>query len=51
MLYTNRCLEFNKFKGKKVLEISSLYGQFISINVDKNMTDKIHIDSNLCKEK
>ena len=42
MLYTNRCLEFNKFKGKKVLEISSLYGQFISINVDKNMTDKIH---------
>ena len=42
MLYTNRCLEFNKFKGKKVLEISSVYGQFISINVDKNMTDKIH---------
>ena len=42
MLYTNRCLEFNKFKGRKVLELSSIYGQFISINVDRNMTDKIH---------
>lgn len=44
MLYTNRCLEFNTNKrGEKVLELSSIYGQFIAIGVDRNINPQISL--------
>ena len=42
MLYTNKTLEFTTNKrGEKVLELNSLYGQFISIAVDRNINPNI----------
>lgn len=42
MLYTNTALEFNtNRRGDNVLEISSLYGHFISIGVDRNINPAI----------
>ena len=47
MLFTNKCLEISHDKrGNRVLELSNIYNNCISLGVDRHMNDKIKYVNN-----